>query len=549
MGSPSSRCARVRPNAMLGSVVLVALLLGAAPLQAQSQDLRLRAGRPHESRSTPTRSALPANASAWLGAGDPAVLEALILDSMQTKHIPGLQAAIVKDGNLYWSGSFGLADPSLGVPVEESTLFMLASISKTVTGTALMQLVDEQLVGLDDPVNDHLPFAVQHPTFPGTDITVRMLLTHTSGLRDNWGVMPYSSGDPTYPLQDYLHDYLTPGGAIYNPNQNFHAWEPGSSYSYCNNGLALVGLIVQHVTGTAFPQRCASHVFAPLGMTNSAWFLSDLDPTQVAMPCRWNGSAYVSYGHYGYSDYPSGQLRTSAVQLARFLAMAIQQGEYDGATLLQPATSAAMQTVQLPAIDPRQGLVWYSWVSGGRLVWGHGGGDQGVTTEMWFDPATGIGVVVLTNAESYVPDVVDALFDYGEVFPGQTSLTTNVDEISAGLGGAVHFTLRGGSINAGRTYVVLGSLSGTQPGTLLPGGLVELPLQWDPVTNLIVSAINTAMFPNFYGQLGAGGVGRAAWDTLGPLPPVLVGLPIHFAAALKGPWDFASNPVEIAITP
>lgn len=504
---------------------------------------------PWPTRAEGPQRAPAEDAPAWLDAGDAAQLEAFIGDAMLAKHIPGLSAAIVRDGELSWSGAFGMADPYLGVPVDESTLFMLASISKTVTGAALLQLVDDGLLDLDDPVGEHLPFPVVHPLFPGTAITARMLLTHTSGLSDNWGAMPYYPGDPTYALHDYLFDYLTPGGALYDAAKNFKPWAPGSAYSYCNNALALVGLMVEHVSGVSFPERCASELFAQLGMPQSAWFLADLDPDQVAMPCAWNGSAYTPYGQYGFADYPSGQLRTSAVQLARFLGMVIDGGQCDGAAILEPTTADALTTPQVPAIDPSQGLVWYSWHVGGRSVWGHNGGDQGVSTEMWFDPATGIGVVVLTNGEAWFSDIIDALFDHAEQFPPATSLTTDVTEVSASAADQVRFTVHGGSLDAGRFFVLLGSLSGSSPGTPLPGGHVTLPLNWDPVTDLIVSAINTPMFASFHGSLGPSGLGRASWNTLGPLPSALVGYTVTFAGAFQSPWDYVTNPVEIAIAP
>ncbi|MHC5209570.1 MAG: serine hydrolase domain-containing protein [Planctomycetota bacterium] len=525
---------------VLGAACLSLFLLAGTALQAQTP-APLRATRP---------DARPADgAPAGLEVGDAAQLDAFISASMQAKHVPGLSAVIIKDGETYWSGAFGTADPYLGLPVDESTLFMLASISKTVTGAALLQLVDEQLVGLDDPASDHLPFSVVHPVFPGTDITVRMLLTHSAGLRDNWGVMPYYAGDPTYPLQDYMRDYLTPGGALYDATKNFQAWEPGSDSAYCNNGLALVGLIVEHVSGVPFPDRSEDRLFTPLGMHESAWFLADLDPAHVAMPCAWNGSTWVPYGHYGYADYPSGQLRTSAPQLARFLTMVMQDGQYAGTTILSQESAQALTTPQDPVLDPTQGLVFYTWKISGRTVWGHGGGDQGVTTEMWFDPVTDIGVVALTNGESYIPDIIDAMFDHAEVYPPQESLTTDVSEISAGAGGLVRFTIRGGTINADRTYLLLGSLSGSSPGTPLPGGYVTLPLNWDLATDVIVSAIDSPMFFGFYSQLAPSGIGRATWKTFGPLPPALVGATLTFAGAFKSPWDYVTNPVEIAITP
>ncbi len=367
-------------------------------------------------------------------------INTFITDRMAAKHIAGLQAAIVIEGRVAWSGAYGLADPTLSIPVDHDTLFMLASISKTVTGATLMLLVDQGLVDLDDVINDHLPFTVTHPFHPTTDMTVRMLLTHTASIRDNWGVMHYYPGDSPYPLGDYLEDYLTPGGAIYNANKNFYGWQPGNGWNYCNNALALAGYLVEAVTGRAFDDFSAQNLLTPLGMDNTAWLLADLDPADIAMPCYWTGSTWGAYGHYGYSDYPSGQLRTSANQLAHFLIMVMQGGQFEGQTILEPASVQEFTTIQFPGVNGSQGLVFYRSTIGGRSVWGHNGGDQGVSTEMHFDPATEIGVIVLTNGEASLTDITDALFDYGE---GQGCGTANycVGAVnSTGLGAVIGST-------------------------------------------------------------------------------------------------------------
>lgn len=536
-----------------GCALLCLTLLLSGPASGQGTNVPQRALRdraeaqPRTAAGTVTAGNLD---DAGLASTAPGInLQTFIPDVMAAKNIPGLSAAIVREGQLYWSGEFGMADPTQSQPVTANTLFMLASISKTVTATALMQLYDQQLFDLDDPVAGSLPFSVTHPVYPSTAITFRMLLTHTGSIKDNWGIMPYYPGDSPYPLGTYLADYLDPAGALYAADKNYQPWQPGSAFGYSNIGLALVGGLVEELTGSSFDSVCEASLFAPLGMNATGWFLADVDPTQVAMPCSWNGSSYVPYGQYGYSDYPSGQLRTTAIELSRFLAMSIEDGQFGGATILQPATAQQMKTPQVPAIDPTQGLAWYTWNSGGRLVWGHGGGDQGVTTEMWFDPLTGIGVVALTNGEAYFPTIVDALFDYAEELPPTTSLTADAAVLSVTPANVVEFTIHGGTLNAGRSYLLLGSLSGTSPGTPLPGGAVTLPLQWDPLTDLIVANINSPMFDGFYGTLSNQGTGRASFATLGGLPTQAIGLTLNFAAALMGPWNFVTNPLTLQIGP
>ncbi|MBU1651493.1 beta-lactamase family protein [bacterium] len=349
-------------------------------------------------------------------------LDSFIVDYMTSHHIPGLAAVIIKESDFIYSGEFGNAYNTPQLLVSDSTLFMLASISKTITATALMQLYDQGYFNLDDAVNDYLPFQVNHPGYPSTAITFRMLLTHTSGIRDNWFVMDYYPGDSPIPLGEYLSNYLVPGGAYYYAPLNFAPWAPGAEYEYCNNAIALVGYLVEVISGQDFSQYCQADVFPVVDMYESSFRFADLDSMRMAQPMSWNGNSYSAYPHFGYSDYPSGSLRTSAIQLARFLSSYMHHGQYGVNTVLDSSTVAEMLSPQIPQIDPSQGLVWYNMNLGGRQIWGHGGGDLGVTTEMYFCPDQNSGVVLLTNGESFFYDILDACFDYAQSYAVFASL-------------------------------------------------------------------------------------------------------------------------------
>jgi CubicO group peptidase (beta-lactamase class C family) len=345
-------------------------------------------------------------------------LDQFIIDTMSSNHIPGLAACIVKNKRVLWTGTYGYAHIEENRPVETSTLFELASISKTITNTALMQLHEQRAFGLDDDINDYLPFNVRHPYFPAAPITFRQLVTHTSSIKDNWDVMFYFWGtDSPIPLGEYLEDYLTPGGAYYDPDRNFYGdVNPGDTWHYSNIGITLVGYLIEVIAGIPFDAFTEDHIFTPLGMDETAWFLADLDPTHIAMPYHWNGTEYEPYGYFGYTDYPAGQLRTSVDQLAAFLTCYMQSGAYQGETILSPKTVDLIFTIQRPDLNPRQGLVWFYMLQFDRHLWGHGGGDFGIATRMFFDPSTRIGVIILTNGEKAWPlqQIENELFTYAE---------------------------------------------------------------------------------------------------------------------------------------
>ncbi len=341
-------------------------------------------------------------------------LDSFIVGTMDSQHIPGLSACIVKEGEILWSGHYGYANIEQGVEVGDSTLFMLASVSKTITGVAVMQLYEEGQFALECDINDYLSFNVENPNYPDSIITFRMLLTHTSSIRDNWFTLAFLTvqGDSPITLEDFLQDYLVQGGIYYSSASNYHNWPPGSEYDYCNVAVGLAGHLVETIGNTSFNQYCRVNIFEPLSMHETSWFLADLDTNKVALPYHWTGSRYMSYGHWGNPIYPSFQLRTSTLQLARFLIAIMQMGQIDGLRILDSTMVELMTTVQYPDIVSGQGLLWVNRDINGRSVWGHSGFILGVRTEMWFSPQEDIGVMVLTNGESDVLSVVNELFEF-----------------------------------------------------------------------------------------------------------------------------------------
>lgn len=330
-------------------------------------------------------------------------LDEFVLAQMEKAHLPGLAACIVKGNKVVWAKGYGWANIEDALPVTTETPFMLASVSKTVTATAVMHLFENGAFALDDDINDYLSFPVNNPNFPDDVISFRMLLAHVSSIRDNWAVMLkyVVPGDSPVPLGDFLQWYLVPGGKEYYPMLNYGNWAPGTKFEYSNMSFALAGYMVEAITPLAFNEYCEEHLFAPLDMKNTGWFLKDFDASLVAMPYGYDyqSKEYVPYGHYGYPDYPDGQLRTTVLDLARFLIMHMNGGEFQGKQILKKETIEEMHTVQYPALDAYYCLGFYYDSQGGDILLGHTGGDFGVTTAMFFKPEKDIGVIVLTNGE------------------------------------------------------------------------------------------------------------------------------------------------------
>jgi CubicO group peptidase (beta-lactamase class C family) len=328
-------------------------------------------------------------------------LDRFVRDLMSAGNLPGLGVAVVQGGDVAWSRSWGLARIAVRKPVTNKTLFMTASVSKTVVATAVLQAVEDGLFTLDCDVNDVLPFAVRNPERPGRVITVRQLLTHTSSIRDNWKVLAaaYVTGDAKMELGRFLRRYLTVGGADFTP-RNYYGFGPGRSYRYSSVGAALAAYLVEAASGIGFDEWCERRIFAPLGMTRAGWHLAGLPRGDIARPYGWSPSTgYVSAGLYGYPDYPDGALRTTAPQLARHLAMVMNDGIWRGCRVLSAASVRKLLRDQIPELEPGQGLIWFRMTRQGRDLFGHDGGDDGVAAACFFDPEADTGVVALANGD------------------------------------------------------------------------------------------------------------------------------------------------------
>jgi len=325
-------------------------------------------------------------------------LDAYIRAKMAKAHYPGLECCIVKDGRIVFAAAYGWADIEDRVPMTTDSILEIASISKTVVATATLQCVERGVLTLDEDIGAALGYDARNPKYPGLPVTVRMLMTHTSSITDRWPVLEdaYTWGcDSPVLLDDFVYGYLTPGGAYWTA-QNWGNYRPDARYSYSNAGAATCGDVVERASGVPFDAWCDQNVFAPLGMTSTSWRLRDLPGDRLAMPYEWHGR-YVPQGQYGYADYPDGMVHTTVKDLGKYLIAYLQGGVYRGHRILEPATVDAMLKPWVPDLDPTQGLIWYSQRLDGRTLWGHNGGNYGISSEMWMDRATGEGVIFLAN--------------------------------------------------------------------------------------------------------------------------------------------------------
>ena len=327
----------------------------------------------------------------------------------------GFSMALIDKDGIYWSESHGFADVEANRPMSVDTIMNNASISKTMTGTSLMILVEQGKLDLDRDVNDYLPFKVGNPHHPGTTITARQLLTHTSSIVDReelyYSEISYFPGaDNPISLGDFVREYLSVSGTFFDP-ANFALYPPGSESQYGNIGYGLAGYLVNALSGQPLNRFSADNVFEPLKMHSTGWMLTEVNTENHSKLYEWTEDGRTVVDWYGLVTWPDGGLRTSVRDFSRFLAAMINAGEIEGTRIIGKDTLEAMfqpqfaqgQVLEAVAEDEnhRQAITWsYRTGANGDVVVGHSGGDPGVTTHAYFYPATGRGAILLVNTSS-----------------------------------------------------------------------------------------------------------------------------------------------------
>ena len=310
-------------------------------------------------------------------------IDAFVGTQVKRHGIPGLAIGVVDHGRTIMTRGYGAAD-STGRAVTGRTPFVLASVSKTLTATALMQLVDEGRVDLDAPVQTYLPrFRVADPA-ASKRITVRNLLTHTSGL----------------PASGCERDVTTLRAFVADLREVSLDSEPGARFIYCSGNYNVLGRVVEQVSGEPFGVYVQRHVFAPLGMTRSFTSQAAARSDGLAQGHRWLFGEITPMEHYNPSSLPSGYLISTAQDMCRFLAASMNGGRYSRARLLSTRALTAMQSPQVSAGDgTTYGLGWRQGHLGGVPAVYHFGENYNAETLAFMEPTTGRGAVILINSQ------------------------------------------------------------------------------------------------------------------------------------------------------
>ncbi|MEM8484439.1 MAG: serine hydrolase domain-containing protein [Bacteroidota bacterium] len=329
--------------------------------------------------------------------------------------VAGFAVAVFNKDDILFAKGYGYADLKLRTLYTTQTQQIVASVSKTAIGLALVLADEMALLSLDDPINNHLPFPAVNPFFPEEAITIRHLATHTSTIAYSDQI----SGDLAFsqnalPLRDFVFHYLSPAGDWYR-DQNFSNNKPGTYFDYTNISAALAAYIVEYTSGMSFKAFTRQYLFEPMDLPAVSWYASTQNDSSSAR-------LYNLRTPYGFEEverqsigiYPVRDLVASVEELTRYCQVILNKGRYDARSVFSEKMVAELLAPALPknvggeefSLD--HGLFWIidkNQLGVPAKVIGHSGGDDGIFSMLWFDPKTELGYVMLANTSQ-----VDANF-------------------------------------------------------------------------------------------------------------------------------------------
>ena len=317
---------------------------------------------------------------------------------MQDYPVMGLSIAVVKDGKVVHTQALGWKEEGKEL-LESSDLFRIASISKSFTATGLMQLVEKGTLSLDDDVSELIGFRIRNPKFPDTVITLRMLLSHTSSINDDLG---YFNLDVIHPDKNKY------------TKKAYNVYEPGKGYQYCNLNFNLAGAILEKYAGLRLDQYIKKNILDPLEIYGG-YNVDQLDvsrfakiytydkrlgkfkPSPIAYESKLIDPATYVLGYSTPLFSPTGGMKISAPDLAKYMIMHMNLGEFKKVRLITEESSKAMQTPVFEDKNYGLGLRQTITLLPDILLKGHTGSAYGLYSGMFFNPEEKYGFVVVSN--------------------------------------------------------------------------------------------------------------------------------------------------------
>jgi CubicO group peptidase (beta-lactamase class C family) len=390
---------RVRPAARVaGAVGLVAVFVFAGYLPGPSFPT--------------TGGAEPAAPEAGLDAATVARIDDYVRDAMRARRVPGVALGVVRGDDVVLLRGYGVADLDRQ-PVTPETAFVMASVSKSFTALAIMQLVDAGDVDLDAPVHRYLPEFRVADEVASAEITVRDLLQHTTGLATSSGI-----GVLDRPEDHSLAEDVAAAAdfGVIDP--------PGEKHHYSNRNFQIAGRVVEVVSGQSFDAYVEEHIFEPLGMDQTTASDAAAHATDLAQGYRTWFGVPVPYGTTVITGaVPAAGIASTAADMTHYLIAQLNRGRYDGEEVVSAGSVAAMHRPAVPVEDGHDafddgddfyGLGWEIDIDtdhGDRISVAHGGTAPQYTASMQLRPQDGWGMILLANDQAAVAHPASGIGD------------------------------------------------------------------------------------------------------------------------------------------
>jgi CubicO group peptidase (beta-lactamase class C family) len=328
-------------------------------------------------------------------------LRRLVIESSRRHGLGGVAVGVVRRDERPVVECVGFADRVRRRRVDRDTVFRIASISKTLTAIGLMHLRDEGLFALDQPVNCYLK-SIRIESPPGApEVTFRHLLTHTAGIgelprvSDLWRREAWGAGRPFAAPSDLAALY---GGSL---RAEIAA---GSKWAYANHGFAVLGQLVQDISGRPFAEYMREHVLRPLGMERSDYLRTERVSETLATGYHWIFGRFRAIKDYDLTLLGPGSVLSPLADMVEYATWLAHARHGTRAIVVAPATLDEMMSLQF-TIDPRiagMGLAFFLDRFGAHRVCGHDGNNPGFASALLVAPDDESGVVVLTNTSTFV---------------------------------------------------------------------------------------------------------------------------------------------------
>jgi len=331
-----------------------------------------------------------------------------IEENMKKGHMPSLVACIIKNNTTVWSKGYGYYAYYTKKTASVDIVYPIASVTKSVTATAIMQIIENESydIDLDDNVSEYLPFDLKNPKYPDVNITCRMLLAHQSSLGDSTLRFIFLFTILKIPFNlNTFKNYLIKGG-LFHKSDVWNDYRPGEGVCYSTQGIDILGLLVEQITKQSFSDYCQEHIFKPLKMYNTSFCFSDYNREQLARLYVWMAGFYLKLPYIESSNFAGAGLKTTISDFSHFLIMHTSGGMYDGARILSEESVEEMHRAQYPGYyDDKvflHGLGWYQTTLDNETYGGHGGNFGGARAEMRMRYSDRVGILFFWNQNSFL---------------------------------------------------------------------------------------------------------------------------------------------------